>query len=57
MHPESKVANRAILEQVANQLGVPTKAFEEAVCTRRIVVREGSTENVTVIPLSVDVGE
>ena len=57
MHPEAKVQNRDVLEDAATLLCVPCKALEEAVCTRRIVVREGSTENVTVIPLSVIVRE
>ena len=56
MHPEAKVQNHVVLEEAADLLCVPCEALEEAVCTRRIVVREGSAENVTVIPLSVVVG-
>ena len=52
LHPGSRVANEDLLREAASLLQVPEKALEEAVCTRRISVREGNGVNVTVIPLS-----
>ncbi len=46
-----------MLTEASQLLGVSAGALEEAICTRRISVREGSGETVTVIPLSCRVWE
>lgn len=52
LHPGSGIANEDVLREAATLLQIPANSLKEAICTRRITVKEGNGVTVTVIPLS-----
>lgn len=52
LHPGSSISNEDVLSEAATLLQIPSNSLKEAICTRRITVKEGNGVTVTVIPLS-----
>ncbi|CBK23300.2 uncharacterized protein [Blastocystis hominis] len=52
LHPGSSISNEDVLCEAATLLQIPANSLKEAICTRRITVKEGNGVNVTIIPLS-----